>query len=77
MRKIITAAIVALLLATPALAQRKGGAGKPEDPTKVDEKRQAEAAERAYRNAVKNTAHTAPTAPADPWANTRAPNDKK
>jgi hypothetical protein len=75
MRKMITAAIVGVLLATPALAQGKGG--KPEDPAKADQKRQAEAAERAYHNAIKNTAHTAPTTPADPWANTRAPNDKK
>ena len=71
MKKILAAAAMLMVLAAPAFAQKKGAA-PPEDPATVDERRQNEAAERAYKNAMKNTGTGAVTN-SDPWANTREP----
>ncbi len=69
MKKLFGAAAMVMVLTAPALAQKKGGPA-PEDAATVEEKRQAEAADRAYKNAMKNTS-TGATVVTDPWANTR------
>jgi len=69
MKKFLAAALMVMAFTVPALAQKKGGP-PPEDPVAASEKRQAEEADRAYKNAMKNTSTGASEA-IDPWANTR------
>jgi hypothetical protein len=71
MKSLVRALALTALLITPAFAQKN--APPPEDPVAAAARRRAEEADLAYKNALKNTATTAPAAPTDPWANIRAP----
>jgi hypothetical protein len=71
MKSLVRALALTALLITPAFAQKN--APPPEDPVAAAARQRAEEADRAYKNALKNTANTAPAAPTDPWANIRAP----
>jgi hypothetical protein len=63
----LTAAAMVAILAAPAYAQ--GAKGK--DLTSAHEKKKAEEADQAYKNAIKSTTPVTPAIQADPWANAR------
>ena len=74
MKKIIVATALLTAFVAPAFAQKSQP--KPEDPVAAGARRDKEAAERAYENAVKNTATRQQQAPQDPWATVRDPAKK-
>ena len=69
MRVLRAAAMIALLVAGPAYAQ-KGAPAAPQDPPKSPSQIEAEkASERAYKNSLGNIPDQPP---ADPWGGARA-----
>lgn len=72
----IAAAIAAALLAWPVYAQSGAGGYQPK-PEEIEKKRNAEALEQRYRNALEQTSKVAAPVKTDPWGNMRGPTDAK
>jgi len=72
MRKIVVAAVLAGTLAIPVHAQQRGG-GEGPSAEEIAEKREKEALDRQYKNALKNVQGQESQKKNDPWASMRAP----
>ena len=65
------------LVAGPALAQqRRGRAPTPVSPEEIQKKKDREAIDKQYQDALKRTDKNAAPAKVDPWANMRGDNKK-
>jgi len=78
-RIVIGMAVLALLAGGPALAQRRNPPAAPAQPTpeEIIKKRDKDALEREYQNALRNTDQNTTPVRVDPWANMRGDDNKR
>lgn len=78
MKKLTIGLFVLALLAVPAQAQRRGGAGAaPPTPEEMQKKRDAAQLDQQYKDALKRTNNEGASTRVDPWANMRGTNEPK
>ncbi len=77
MKKLVFGAVALVVLAAPAFAQTKDS--EPLEILEREKKQQAEQVDQQYKRTMDRSRKDADTAAArtDPWANMRAPNDRK
>jgi len=77
MKKVTFALFALALLAGPALAQGRGGAGAEPSAEEMEKKRDQAQLDRQYKNALRRSATDAAPAKVDPWANMRGPSEQQ
>ncbi len=78
MRKLIVGLFVLAVLAVPAQAQRRGGAGAaPPSPDEMEKKREQAELDQQYKNTLKRSTNDSAPVRVDPWANLRGTNDTR
>lgn len=69
-KKLSLGLVVLALLAGPVHAQKKGGPAEP-TPEELQQKRDAAALDKQYKDTLRRTGQEAAPAKVDPWANLR------
>jgi hypothetical protein len=75
MKKIVIVAAALAVLATPAMAQRRGQQAQPPSAEEISKKQQAQALDQQYKATLKRMNKDGATTRTDPWSNMRDTSD--